>query len=415
MNSRERILKSLKHKEPDRVPIFEIGINNQVAEYFLGKKVYIWGTGTTTKAAIEIEMKDKAEYKKFMDNCFQNSLEFFYKAGLDMIAIYPTAFVTPLNFGLHNVAMAEIYDIEIKKESETLYKLISNDPAAPGFWCSCIYSPVSDTFQMYKDNIVESGVSEFERYIEYLEKKNLDIIPEPLGYGLEGLKHAIEVNNKKYNLSLLGFADIEYPCFQTFHSMFLELMMTNGDLVHRYMRVTTNSMLKLLKIELEMGVDGILGANDWAYRNGPMMSPKNFDEFMAPYLKEIVDLTHSFGKFYVRHLDGNTYPILDSIVNYCGVDAYHAIEPTAGMDIKKIKDMYGDKITVIGNIDCGEVLTNWSPEEIQKEVKRIISLVSPGGGHIFSSSNGIHGGVPVANFLAYIKAAKKYGIYPIKY
>jgi len=75
--------------------------------------------------------------------------------------------------------------------------------------------------------------------------------------------------------------------------------------------------------------------------------------------------------------------------------------------------MYGDKITVVGNIDCGEVLVNWSPNEIGQEVKRIINSVSPGGGHIFGSSNAIHGGIPIENFLAYIEAAKKYGVYPI--
>jgi uroporphyrinogen-III decarboxylase len=413
MYSRERILKTLSHKEPDRVPIFEIAITNQVAEYFLGEKVYIWGSGATTKQAIEIEMKDKHEYKKFMNNCFQNALEVYYKAGIDMIPIYPTAFVTPLNFGLHNVAISEIYDIEIKKESENLYKLISRDSFASDFWCSCMYSPISDTFQMYKDNIVEKGINEFRRYTDYLENKDLSSVPEQLSYGLEGLKNAIEVNNKKYDLSILGFADIEYPCFQTFHSMFLELMLTDGKLIHRYMRATTNSMLALLKIELEMGVDGILGANDWAYKNAPMMSPKNFDEFMAPYLKELIDLTHSYGKYYIKHLDGNTYPILDSLVNFCGIDAYHAIEPTAGMDIKKVKDMYGNKITVIGNIDCGEILVNWNPEKIKDEVERIIRLVSPGGGHIFGSSNAIHSGIPIENFLTYISAVKKYGNYPI--
>jgi hypothetical protein len=414
MNSRERILKVINHEIPDRVPMFEIGINNAVAEYFLGRKSYIWGTGETTKASLEAEMQGKQEFIKFINNGYQDVLEVFYKAGLDMIPIYPTAFLHPINFGLHNVAVADIYDIEIKKESETSYILISKDPDALGFWCSTRYAPKADTFSMYKDNILEKGEEEFKRYVEYLEAKDLSKIPYQLQCGLDGLENAIKTNNKKYNLSLLGFADIEYPCFKTFHRLFLELMFTNGNLVHRYMRATTNSMKVMLKIELEMGVDGILAANDWCYRNGPMMSPEYFDRYMAPYLRELVDLTHSYDKFFVRHLDGNTYKILDSLVNKCDIDAYHAIEPTAGMDIVKVKNMYGDKIAVIGNIDCGEILTNWTPDKIKEEVKRIIKSVSPGGGHIFGSSNGIHGGIPVENFLAYTIAAKKYGKYPIE-
>lgn len=413
MNSRERILKAMHHKIPDRVPMFEIGINNQVAEYFLGRKVYVWGTGETTKVSLEAEMNGKEEFIKFINNCYQDALEVYYKAGLYMIPIYPTAFLHPINFGLHNVAVADIYDVEIRKESETSYILISKDPDASGFWCSARYAPTADTFSMYRDNIIEKGEKEFERYVEYLEGKDLTKMPEQLQYGLDGLKSAIETNNKKYNLSLLGFADIEYPCFKTFHRLFLELMVTNRDLVHRYMRVTTDSMKAMLKIELEMGVDGILAANDWCYRSGPMMSPAYFDEYMAPYLRELVDLTHSYNKFFVRHLDGKTYPILDSLVNKCNIDAYHAIEPPAGMDIVKVKKMYGDKIAVIGNIDCGEILTNWTPDKIKEETKRIIKAVSLGGGHIFGSSNAIHGGIPVENFLAYTSAAKEYGVYPI--
>ena len=100
-------------------------------------------------------------------------------------------------------------------------------------------------------------------------------------------------------------------------------------------------------------------------------------------------------------------------MNECGINAYHAIEPSAGMDIVKVKEMYGDKITVIGNIDCGEILSNWSPEEIKNEVRRIIKNASPGGGHIFASSNSVHRGVPVDNFLAYVDAVKEFGAYPI--
>jgi len=413
MYSRDRISITLNHKEPDRVPIFEIALSNKIAEYYLGKKVYIGGTGATTKEVIEAQMKDKKEYKKFIQECYLNSLEIYNKAGMDMIVISPSIFATPINFGLHNVATSEIYDIEIKKESENLYRLISKDTRAPGFWCTCIYSPESDTFQMISDNIKEKGEKEFERYVEYMENKELKKIPESLQYGLDGLERSIEINNKEYNLFLLGTADIEYPCFQTFHSLFLELMVTNQELVHRYMRVTTDSMKILLKIELEMGVDGIIGANDWAYRSGPMMSPAFFDKYMSPYLKELVDLTHSYNKYYIKHLDGNISTILNSLVNKCNIDAYHAIEPSAGMDIVKVKELYGNKIVVAGNIDCGDVLVNWDPDKIREEVKKIIKQVSPGGGHIFGSSNAIHSGIPVENFLAYVNATKEYGVYPI--
>lgn len=172
MDSRERVTVALKLKEPDRVPIFEIAVSSKIAEYFLGKKKYIWGTGETTKALIEAEMRSEDEYRSFIYDGYSNMLEVYYKAGLDMMLATPTAFVTPLNFGLHNVGVADIYEIEIVKENENLYKLISTDPAAEGFWGKCVYSPKSGTFQMVTDNVKEGGEKEFERYVEYLEKKD---------------------------------------------------------------------------------------------------------------------------------------------------------------------------------------------------------------------------------------------------
>ena len=84
------------------------------------------------------------------------------------------------------------------------------------------------------------------------------------------------------------------------------------------------------------------------------------------------------------------------------------------MDIVRVKELYGDRITVIGNIDCGDVLANWPVEGIRNEVRTIIKKVSPGGGHIFGSSNAIHGGISLEHFLAYIDAAKEFGVYPIR-
>ena len=82
------------------------------------------------------------------------------------------------------------------------------------------------------------------------------------------------------------------------------------------------------------------------------------------------------------------------------------------MDIAFLKKKYGNKITLCGNIDCGEMV-NWTPEEIESQVKKIIKSASSGGGHILSTSNTLHSGIPVKNVWAYINAAHKYGVYPI--
>ena len=118
------------------------------------------------------------------------------------------------------------------------------------------------------------------------------------------------------------------------------------------------------------------------------------------------------GALCIKHSDGNLMKILDMIIE-TGIDGINPIDPIAGMNIQKIKKMYGNRVCIIGNIDCGDLLTNGTPEQVIKAVKMCIKTASPGGGHILSSSNSIHSGVKPENFLAMVEAAKKYGKYPV--
>jgi len=96
-----------------------------------------------------------------------------------------------------------------------------------------------------------------------------------------------------------------------------------------------------------------------------------------------------------------------------GIDAYNLIQPGDGMDIAEMKRVYGDKICLIGNIDCIHFLLFGIPDQVDKAVRSCIVQASPGGGHIISSSNAIHSKVKLENFLSMIQAVKKSGRYPI--
>ena len=116
---------------------------------------------------------------------------------------------------------------------------------------------------------------------------------------------------------------------------------------------------------------------------------------------------------FIKHCDGYIWPIIDRLIE-TGIDGLNPIEPAAGMDIGEVKKTYGDRIAVIGNIDCAHLLSFGSKEDVQTAVKECIQKASPGGGHIISSSNVIHDGVPPENYAAMIDATKEYGRYPIQ-
>ena len=97
-----------------------------------------------------------------------------------------------------------------------------------------------------------------------------------------------------------------------------------------------------------------------------------------------------------------------------GADGIHPIDPSAGMDIGEAKTKYGDRICLMGNIDCVRLLSWGSEEEVRETVRTCIRKAGKGGGLICMSSNSIHSGVKPANYSAMVKAIKEYGQYPLQ-
>ena len=96
-----------------------------------------------------------------------------------------------------------------------------------------------------------------------------------------------------------------------------------------------------------------------------------------------------------------------------GIDALHPIDPIAGMDLGEVKIEYGDRICLMGNVECGELLSWGTKKDVRKTVKECIRKAGKGGGLICMSSNSVHSGVKPENYLAMVETVKKYGEYPL--
>jgi len=165
------------------------------------------------------------------------------------------------------------------------------------------------------------------------------------------------------------------------------------------------------KIMAESGVDALFVTDDYADSKGPMMNPKLFRKYELPNLREIVNIGKKYGIPVLKHSDGNLYPILEDIVD-SGISCLHPIEPGA-MDLKDVKEKYGSKICLAGNIDCKYVLPFGSEEDVRKDVRRCIDAAAKDGGFILMSSNSLHANVKVENIYTMVDEARKYGKYPL--
>ncbi len=189
----------------------------------------------------------------------------------------------------------------------------------------------------------------------------------------------------------------------------LELFYEDPGFVHELFEKVFRTNERIVRNAVRAGAEVICLGDDYASNQGPLFSPKMFREFVLPYLQRMIDAIHEEGAFAVKHSDGNIWPILDDIVN-TGVDGLNPIEPVANMDLGEVKAAYGDRICLVGNIDCGDLLCNGSPEDVEKAVEAAIRAGSPGGRYMLSSSNSIHASVKPENFKAMIDAGYKYGI-----
>lgn len=189
--------------------------------------------------------------------------------------------------------------------------------------------------------------------------------------------------------------------------------LTEPEFAHQLMDKVLAVNLKIARNALSAGADIIILGDDYAGNNGPLFSPAVFKEFILPRLQQMVDLIHEEGGKVIKHSDGNLWPILDMIVD-TGIDGLNPIEPIAGMDIGLVKEKYGKRLCLVGNIDCAHLLPNGSIAEVENAVRECIRKASPGGGHIISSSNSIHSSVKPENYLAMIRSVQKYGNYPME-
>ena len=82
------------------------------------------------------------------------------------------------------------------------------------------------------------------------------------------------------------------------------------------------------------------------------------------------------------------------------------------MSIGDVKEKYGDRICLSGNVDCKYVLPYGSEEEVRNDVRRCIDAEGKGGGFILASSNSLHANVDVKNIYVMFDEARKYGQYP---
>ena len=317
-----------------------------------------------------IDLPIKEALLKRQVKTINDDIEFFYRAGYDHYWLYIQGYVPPERR-------------EDKRFLEKYRKAKSFGWSSGNSWISNW-----DEFNEYPwDNLEEIDFSRVEKVAKLLPDGMKMIIN--IGPLFSGVWRTMGINEFSYAL------------------------VNNINLIKAVADKIGESLLYIVKHVLPFDhVQGIMLGDDLAFAQGLMVSPEFLRKYIFPWEKKIGKLTHVKNKIFIRHSDGLLYDIMDDLIDFCGYDALNPIEPKA-MDINTVKEKWGRRVALIGNIDV-DILIRGTPEEVKKlTIERLRSL-APGGGYALGSSNSIESHVKMENYYMMLNTVYECGRYPIE-
>jgi len=156
-------------------------------------------------------------------------------------------------------------------------------------------------------------------------------------------------------------------------------------------------------------VDFIYVAEDMGTQNALLMSPATFRRFIKPWLRKMIDLTHSFGAKVLHHDDGAIRPLLPELIEI-GVDVLNPVQwRCAGMDREGLARDFGKSIVFHGAVDNQQTLPFGTPEDVKREVAENIRIFRRGKGYIVAPCHNLQPNTSTANIVALYEAVREYG------
>lgn len=210
------------------------------------------------------------------------------------------------------------------------------------------------------------------------------------------LEHLRQLSGLDYLVTLHGDATYSIPDGETMMDFIAALADKPQDMKDHAQRSVDNALLRGERIRSWGTVDGFCLCSDYCLNDNPFLSPAMFDEFVTPYLVQLVAGYRAMGFYVIKHTDGNIMPILDALVS-ARPHALHSLDPQGGVDLAEMKRRVGDQICLIGNVNCA-LLQTGSDEEVAADVRRALRQGMPGGGYVFGTSNCIYTGMPLARY-----------------
>jgi len=383
MSSRERLLTTLDHREPDRVP-FDLGSTQVTGIHVLAYRSLRQALGLP---AVQVELCDVIQQLALPDD------DVITRLGVDVRGLFP---LNSHNWNVHE----EVAGDNWRYHDE--WGITHRRPRPDGLYYSIVQVPLARS----------------ELTVQDIERHPWPEMDDPRR--ISGLRELAE----RYRAAGYGvvlkdpFAGI-FEMAQRIVGMESCLIMMAAD------RKLADALFeKLLELKLSFWdmalprlsdvVDVVAQFDDYGTQASQLISPRMFRQQLKPRLRilfeRVRELAPDAKRFF--HSCGNVRPLLLDFVEI-GVDILNPVHIRAtGMAPAALKRDFGDALVFWGGgVDTQGVLPTGTPQEVKDDVRRNVEALAPGGGFVFNTVHNIQADVPPENMVAMWEALQEYGVY----
>jgi hypothetical protein len=417
MNSRERVLKAIRHQETGRVPV---DLGGTVVSGMMASTV------SKLRKALNLDPPDSSvkvvEPYQMLGEVADDLRE---ALGIDTVPLsnrltmygFENAGWKPWHlFDGTPVLVPSGFNTEPDQQG-TILMYPQGDRSAPpsgrmpkgGYYFDAIVRQphIDDSRLNVEDNLEEFGtvaetdLEHWRKESEHLRKTTKFAICAWFGgtsFGDIAQVPAVQLKHPK------GIRDVE--------EWYISLAIRKGYVYEVFEKQCEIGLRNLAQIRQAVlnNVDVVaVTGTDFGTQRGPFMAVETYRQLFKPFHKKVNDWIHSNSEWKTFiHTCGGVEPLIDDFID-AGFDILNPVQCSAkGMEPTHLKSMFGDRITFWGGgVDTQKTLPFGTPDQVKAEAIERIKAFSKGGGYIFNAIHNIQANTPVENVLAMFEAVKE--------
>ena len=196
--------------------------------------------------------------------------------------------------------------------------------------------------------------------------------------------------------NLMGYEAISYTLYE------------DPELLSELARIAVDFNKEAARRSVEAGCVALWVSEDLGDSSRGFFRLPQYRKILLPPFAELVEYIDGLGVPVLMHSCGHIRDYLPDLAQ-TKITAIHPLQRTAGMDLQQVKQQYGERFCIIGNIDSSRTLPYGTPEDVAAEVRQAIKIAAPGGGYILASDHSLHDGISVENIQTMFRVGAEFG------